>query len=342
MPEAPVLLVKTHAFGDSMLCTPVVKTLMEEKKSTYWILTGPSAATVWDRIPGIDRIFTAPVPPSSRSMYSGFLKWTIRNRKYLRDVTKSFVFQGSPAVRRWVRYLTAAPMRSSGGSALGNWEEVFPMNETDYAGYSYSKTAGIRPSDWRPLFNLREKEREWVDKLGISGLYFAIAPGGGRNPRDVVLEKRWQPEKYADIANRLGKMGISVLLVGGMGDCDAADEMISMVTSSVLNMTGKTTWGQTAALLDRCIGFLGADSGTAHLAVARKLPSVVLFGPTSPDTLYAKGLITPVVSDVPCSPCYSNSLFPGCTQKSAICMKSLGVEDTWFMIQKLLHENYSG
>ncbi len=342
MPEAPVLLVKTHAFGDAMLCTPVVQALMKEKKGTYWVLTGPSAATVWERIHGIDRIFTAPVPPSGKSRYTGFLKWTLQNRKYLRDVAESFVFQGSPAVRRWVRFLTGAPMRSSGGSALGNWEEVFPMKETDYAGYSYSKTAGVQPSDWRPLFSVRDAEREWVDKLGISGPFFAIAPGGGRNIRDEVLEKRWQPEKYAAIANRLGKMGISVLLVGGIGDSDVADEMMKWITSGVLNMTGRTTWGQTAALLDRCIGFLGADSGTAHLAVARKLPSVVLFGPTSPDTLYAKGLITPVVADVPCSPCYSNSLFSGCSWENAICMNSMGVDDTWFSIQKVLHENYSG
>lgn len=342
MSEAPVLLVKTHAFGDSMLCTPVVQALIEEKKRTYWVLTGPSAADVWERIPGIDRIFTAPVPPSGRSEYAGFLKWTIRNRKHLRGVAESFVFQGSPAVRRWVRFLTGAPMRSSGGSALGNWEEVFPMKETDYAGYSYSKTAGVQPSDWRSLFSLRDAEREWVDKLGISGPFFAIAPGGGRNPRDVVLEKRWQPEKYAAIANRLIKMGIRVLLVGGIGDSAAADEMISMIASSVLNMTGKTTWGQTAALLDRCIGFLGADSGTAHLAAARKIPSIVLFGPTSPHTLYADGLITPVVADVPCSPCYSNSIFPGCSQKRAICMDSIGVDDTWFSIQNVMHENYSG
>ena len=342
MPEAPVLLVKTHAFGDSMLCTPVVQALMKKKKGTYWVLTGPSAADVWERIPGIDRVFTAPVPPSGKYRYTGFLKWTVRNRKYLRDVAESFVFQGSPAVRRWVRYLTGAPMRSSGGSALGNWEKVFPMKDTDYAGYSYSKTAGVQPSDWRPLFVLKDTEREWVDKLGISGPYFAIAPGGGRNPRDEVLEKRWQPEKYASIANRLGKMGINVLLVGGIGDSDAAELMINGITSGVLNMTGKTTWGQTAALLDRCIGFLGADSGTAHLAVARKLPSVVLFGPTSPHTLYADGLITSVVADVPCSPCYSNSLFPGCSQKRAICMDSLGVDDTWFSIQNVMHENYSG
>ncbi len=339
--ESPVLLVKTHAFGDALLCTPAVRELIGSREAEYWVLTGYSAAEVWERFPGIDRVFVAPVPPSKG--ISGSLSlalWSMRNRKILKSVKESFVFQGSPSIRRWVRYLTGSAVSSSGGKALGKWEKVFPMAQTDYAGYSYSKTAGVIPENWRPVFPVREMESEWVSNLRLSRPLFAIAPGGGKNPRDTVLEKRWFPERFAVIADRLSTAGFNIILVGGSDDREVAQEMKQQCRTALLDMTGKTTWGQTAALLDRCSGFLGADSGTAHLAAARGIPSVVLFGPSSPGTLFAEGLINPVQGIADCSPCYSNSLFPGCVRERAVCMDAIETEVVWSTLQKVINENY--
>lgn len=339
--ESPVLLVKTHAFGDALLCTPAVRDLIGRREAEYWVLTGYAAAAVWERFPGIERVFVAPMPPPSGA--GGFLslvRWSAGNRKILKSVKESFVFQGSPAVRRWVRYLTGSPVRSSGGKPLGKWEKVFPMIETDYAGYSYSKTAGVTPENWRPVFPVKETERGWVENLRLSEPLFAIAPGGGKNPRDTVPEKRWFPGRFAVIADRLSTAGFSIVLIGGSDDLEAAEETKKLCTAAVLDMTGKTTWGQTAALLDRCCGFLGADSGTAHLATARGIPSVVLFGPSSHETLFAEGLVHPLQGAVDCSPCYSNSLFPGCIHERAICMDAIGTEEVWFALQKVINENY--
>jgi len=339
--ESPVLLVKTHAFGDALLCTPVVRELVRSSETEYWVLTGCSAAPVWERFPGIDRVFVAPVPPASG--IGGFLslaRWSLRNRRYLKCVKESFVFQGSPAIRRWVRFLTGSPVRSSGGKSLGKWEKVFQMIETDYAGYSYSKTAGATPEDWRPVFQVKETEREWALNMRLPSPLFALAPGGGKNPRDTVLEKRWFPERYAIIADRLINAGFSIVLIGGIDDRESAQEIQKRCRTDLLDMTGRTTWGQTAAILDKCSGFLGADSGTAHLAAARGIPSVVLFGPSSPRTLFAEGLVTPVQGITDCSPCYSNSLFPGCTHGRAICMDAIETEVVWSALQKVINENY--
>ncbi|MEN8208309.1 MAG: glycosyltransferase family 9 protein [Candidatus Fermentibacteria bacterium] len=339
--DHPVLIVKTHAFGDALLCTPVVRELMESRKREYWVLTGYSAADVWERFPGIDRVFVAPVPPSSGiSGFLGLARWSMRNRRLLSSASESYIFQGSPAIRRWVRFLTGSSVRSSGGKALGKWEKVFPMLETDYAGYSYSKTAGVTPENWRPVFTVRENESEWVSDIRFPRPLFAIAPGGGKNPRDTVLEKRWFPEKYSIIAERLISAGFSIVLLGGSDDMETAQKMRMLCRSDIIDMTGKTTWGQTAAILEQCSGFLGADSGTAHLAAAGGIPSVVLFGPSSPGNLFAEGLVNPVQGIVDCSPCYSNSLFPGCVHDRAICMEAIETEAVWSALQKVINENY--
>lgn len=333
------LIVKTHAFGDALLCTPAVKTLINSEIGTYWVLTGPSAAEVWERIPGIERVFVAPVPQTGMSGCLKLLKWSLRHWKELKEVDRSFVFQGSAAIRRWVRYLTGAQMRSGGEYPLGRWEEVFPMKGTDYAGLSYARIAGVLPENYRPVFSIKDEEFDWVDKLVDDARFFSIAPGGGKNPRDDVIEKRWPPDRYAEIADRIDRMGIRVVLLGNEDDCEAAEEVCRNTSAPVLDMTGKTTWGQTAALLQRCCGFLGSDTGTAHLATAMEVPSVVIFGPTSYEALYAQGHVIPVFADISCSPCYSNTIFPGCVRDQAICMEAVTIDETWFSIQKVLNEN---
>jgi ADP-heptose:LPS heptosyltransferase len=339
--RSPVLLVKTHAFGDALLCTPSVRELAMREETELWVLTGDSAADVWERFPGIKKVFVAPVPPSGTRGYLRLFIWSVRNRKLLKDAKETLVFQGSPSIRRWVRYLTGAPMRSAGGKALGKWESVFPMDEKEFAGRSYSKTAGVTPDDWRPVFPVRKAEKDWALKLRFPKPLFAIASGGGKNPRDTVLEKRWFPDRFATIIDRLSTAGFNIVLVGGKDDVKVAQETSKQCRDPVIDMTGKTTWGQTAAIFDECHGFLGVDSGSAHLAVARKVPSVVLFGPSSPEYLFAPGLISPVRADIECSPCYSNSLFPGCVHKRALCMNSIETEEVWITLQEVINENYS-
>ena len=335
MDEAPVLLVKTHAFGDALMCTPAVRELVREG-GCYWALTGPSAAPVWARVPGVERVFVAPVPAGGAADHLRLIRWSLRNIRQLRRVSRSVVFQGSAAVRRWVRFMTGAGSVSCGSSPLGCWEQVFPLNVGEPAGTAYAGTAGVEVSDWRPEFPVTRKEEEWVADLRLPAPLFAIAPGGGENPRDTVLEKRWMPDRFAVIAERLSSSGFHIVLLGGGGDTTAADAVARSCGARLLDLTGRTTWGQSAAILDRCAGFLGADSGTAHLAAARRTPSVVLFGPSSPSALFPPGLVTAVASRTECSPCYANSLFPGCRRERAVCMESVEVEDVWMALRNTI------
>ncbi|OPL19534.1 MAG: hypothetical protein AVO35_10245 [Candidatus Aegiribacteria sp. MLS_C] len=335
--EGRVLLVKTHAFGDALMCTPAVRELVSGG-GVFEVLTGPSAADVWERMPGISRVRVAPVPPSGMNETLDLAVWSLRNRSGLIGIDRALVFQGSPAVRRWVRFLTGAHLSSCGETPLGKWEEVFPMKPGELAGLAYSRVAGVAVKDWRPFFPVRPEEREWADRLALPRPLFAIAPGGGRNPRDTVLQKRWAPERFAAIADRLGRSGMSIVMLGGADDGDAASQTAVSAGVRMLDLTGRTTWGQTAAVIDRCCGFLGADSGTAHLAAARGVPSVVLFGPSDPDALYPPGLVVPIRGRADCSPCYSNSLFPGCRHASALCMESIEIEEVW-MGMRLAMEN---
>jgi len=325
-----------------MLCLPAARELLRGLRGgrEVWVLAGPSSAPVWERLEGVSRVFTAPFPPSGFSGIPRLSAWSLHHLAHLHRASGSVVFHVLPSVRRWVHMLTGAPSRSCGLSPLGAWESVYPMHEGEFAGLSYAAAAGVHPTDWRVSFPVTREEGAWADSLGIAAGSVAIAPGGGRNPRDDVPEKRWPPDRFAEVAVRLSREGRGIVLIGGRGDVEASAVVAASAGSSVLDLTGRAGWGRTAAVLGRCSAFVGADSGPAHLAVATGIPTVVLFGPTAPRGLFAEGTVLPVTAGESCSPCYSSSVFPGCSRDRAVCMDSIRVESVMDALRKALDENH--
>jgi len=111
----------------------------------------------------------------------------------------------------------------------------------------------------------------------------AIHPAGGRNPGMYLPAKRWPPERFAAIADRvIESLGGTVVLIGGPGDEGVAAAVIERMTNEPLDLTGQLTWGETGAVLEKSDLCLGNDTGAMHLAVAVGTPVVAIFGPSDP------------------------------------------------------------
>jgi ADP-heptose:LPS heptosyltransferase len=77
----------------------------------------------------------------------------------------------------------------------------------------------------------------------------------------------------------------------------------------VLDLCGRTTLSELAALIRRAEVCVTNDSGSMHLAVALDRPVVSVFGPTDPVWIGPYGRPHAVVrAGVPCAPCYLRSL----------------------------------
>jgi ADP-heptose:LPS heptosyltransferase len=103
------------------------------------------------------------------------------------------------------------------------------------------------------------------------------------HPSPGAPAKRWTPERFAAVADYLAeRYGCRVLLTGARADEPEARAIAAAGRRPPLLLAGQTDFGVLAALLDCARFAVGTDNGAMHLAIARGVPTVRLFGPTDP------------------------------------------------------------
>lgn len=125
--------------------------------------------------------------------------------------------------------------------------------------------------------------------------------------------KRWRPDRYARVAERVVRQsGAVVVLVGSGHDRDAGYAIESSLVSpeggtagrSVVNMIGRTDLAQLIGLVASCRAFVSSDSGPMHLAAALGVPVTAIFGPTDDRLTAPVGRHEVLTNDVWCRPCF--------------------------------------
>jgi ADP-heptose:LPS heptosyltransferase len=92
---------------------------------------------------------------------------------------------------------------------------------------------------------------------------------------------RWNPERFAHLANQLGqRYGAGVVLLGEVDDRPLIDAVLIDCATPVLDLSGKLNLVEMAAVAERCDLLIACDSPLLHLAAAVGTPTVGLFGPS--------------------------------------------------------------
>ena len=128
-----------------------------------------------------------------------------------------------------------------------------------------------------------------------------IAPGARH------ATKRWTAQGYADLVRHLVVDNHeNVVLLGGPDDVAICDEIESLAGVAVERADGAGNLGQTLSALDRCRLVVSNDSALMHLARARRIPVVAIFGSTVQELGFApSGADVRIVErlGLPCRPC---------------------------------------
>ena len=336
-----IAIVKPCCLGDVLMTTPVLTALRARyPHSTIDYAVGRHAAPAIAGHPDVTAIVDAgPGAGRERRAILGLLR-QLRAGNY----DMCLVLERSPLFTV-LPLLAGIPVRAgidSGGRGFALNVRV-PWDESLHEADLYLRVASALdlPTEGLQLrfepnaIAIQAAETIWREH-GLRGPVVAIAPSGGANPGMDLPEKRWLPERFAALADRLHDEGATILLLGGPGDRAICAEVRAAMRSPCLDLSGHAPFAERGALLRRCALYVGNDSGPMHLAVAVGCPVVAIFGPTD------VGLYSPyharartVHRALPCSPCFVHGHFPPCPNQHA-CMRGLDVEHVLRACRELL------
>lgn len=157
----------------------------------------------------------------------------------------------------------------------------------------------------------------------------AIFPGGS------IREKQWPIERFREVARFVVERGYNIAVVGGREDA-ALGEIISEGINQRMNLCGRLSLLESAAVIDQAELLITGDSGIMHIASGLGTKMVALFGPGNIKKWASKNDNTVVVSkNLSCSPCSQFGYTPRCKNDVA-CMKQITVEEVYAKAIELL------
>jgi heptosyltransferase-2 len=147
----------------------------------------------------------------------------------------------------------------------------------------------------------REAAVSLINKAGAqAGKPLAVLCPGSVNSR----AKRWPPERYAELADRLAESELNVVLIGSPAELDVSTEVSSRARHKPMVLTGKTTIAEAVAIISIADVLITNDTGPAHIGAALGTPTLVIFGPTNPLTTYPLSPAAAIIRHPPdCAPC---------------------------------------
>ncbi len=161
---------------------------------------------------------------------------------------------------------------------VGTKKAIFNKNKTEQKIHAFEKRkqmlehAGIK--------NIKIDNLEWmkedISSFDLKPPYIIFVAGcAPQHP-----QKRWPMEKYGELACKLTDMGYQIILLGTAAEKGVTDAIHEICPKS-LNLTGKTSLFQIAAIAHDAVGAVGNDTGPMHIIAPTGCPTLALFSSSS-------------------------------------------------------------
>lgn len=144
--------------------------------------------------------------------------------------------------------------------------------------------------------------RAFVDGLAGTGPLVGLNTGAGGR----WAYKQWTKEHQLTFLRLATDAGLRVLLLGGPEEVQRHRDLLAALPGRAIFDGGNhNSYGRFAALVSACRVVVTSDSLAVHVAAARKVPAIVLFGPTSAAEIELYGRGTKIVPEgLDCLCCY--------------------------------------
>ena len=115
-----------------------------------------------------------------------------------------------------------------------------------------------------------EKEYQNLDLLLAPKSYVCIHPGSRGAWR------QWPPKYFAKLADLCAEKGLTVVVTGTQEEKDITADVIKQMKYNAINLTGKTSLGAIALLIQNAFCLVANCTGVSHIASATKTPSIII------------------------------------------------------------------
>ncbi len=222
-----------------------------------------------------------------------------------------------------------------------HWNKGDHLHEVDYClKLSQAVGANVTSNDRIPQLNVSFQAQQEIDEI--------LLQQGIQPDRTIVAchvssnngqSKRWPIPYWAKMIDQLtSNENMTIVLTGAPNDLPLIETILCRTHEQPVNLAGKTSLTQLAALLKRANLVITGDSGPMHIAAAVGTPLIAIHGPTDP---VKSGPVSPLAtvlrSDIWCSPCYTAKGRPAdCRFFTTQCMKDITVEQVLTIIHQKL------
>jgi heptosyltransferase-3 len=274
-----ILLIKLRAIGDVLLSTPTIYNVRQAyPNATIDFLTEEFAADVVRGNPWVNDVIAF---KKKRDGSIGLLH-TIRSRRY--DlVIDLFCNPRSALVTKISGARTRVGYPFRGRKYAYN---VYVTSRSDFVHNVEFNLDALRRLDIpiissEPYFPLDDESKafagEWIKNEHFNcKTIIALNPSGGWET------KRWGLEHFAQFGDHVAeKYHAEIILVWGPGEGKDASTIQGLMDHRP-HIIPRTSLKQLGAILQRCSYVVSNDSGPMHIAAAVGVPTLGIFGPTTP------------------------------------------------------------
>lgn len=311
-----ILIIHPGFLGDALFLGPAIRALkLHWPDSRIAVCLTPRGAPVGRLLPGADEVIVYDKRGADRGVL-GLLRTGRSLRAFRPDVALISHRSLRSGLLGW---LSRAPRRI-GYAPLCTERVPFPAGTFPDRLLNCVAKLGVATEDRALGLRVPEDQVAYLEAAlgGAGSPLVALVPGAEH------ATKRWGASHFGQLAGRLARRGVSVVLLGGPAERLLAREVRNAAgPGAIWDLVGNTV-EEAVAVISRCDVVIGGDTGLVHCARALGKRALVLFGPTPPVRHVLTKTDRFVHLSLDCQPCHRSGQ-PKCPLGHHRCMVDLSV-----------------
>lgn len=351
-----ILIYALSGIGDALMFTPSIIKLRESYPDAQIdaLVMFKGAKDIYERIPELSNVYFYDFLNSS--LFPAIKYLTRFRKKY--DVSIN-VYPANRREYNVINFLSGAPKRAGVKYLRQDFKNLGCLNNIRIT--ESDKTHNVETNlklveeitetknDYLPdlVLNLSDDETDFAEKYlagkNITKDDLVIGFHAGCATLKNHIKRRWEPEKFAELATLLAsKHKAKVLIFGGPEEKELKGGIVEKCNSDSVISVETDNLLKSAAVMKRCNVFVTNDSALMHIASALSLNVVAIIGPTNINFIHPWNTKHEIVSlELECSPCFFYSPKPLTCTRSDLqfkCIKEISVDRVLQAIKKFLKD----